>query len=291
MKVLITGAGGQLGYELKRTCPSGVELVAVDVPELDVTDGAAVREFVSATRPAVIVNAAAYTAVDTAEQNEAAAQRVNADGAENLARSAREYGARLVHVSTDFVFAGTQSHPYAPGDVTGPLSAYGRSKLEGERRVLTTCGEHAVVVRTSWLYGIGGANFVKTMLRLMGQRDQVRVIADQVGTPTWAFGLAELIWRIAPREQSPSILHWSDAGAASWYDFAVAIAEEGRAAGLLTRETQVLPIPTTEYPTPAVRPKYSVLDKQLTWQTLGLTGVHWRVQLRRMLQELRELPS
>ena len=280
MKVLITGARGQLGRALIATAPESAVLDATDVAELDICDAAAVAAHLAATRPDLVINAAAYTAVDRAESDEAAAHRINAEAVGNLARAAGDTGARLVHVSTDFVFDGRQSTPYAPDAAPNPLSAYGRTKLAGEQ----AAGAEALIVRTAWVYAAQGGNFVHTMLRLMAERDQVRVVADQIGTPTHATGLAEAIWSLSARD-ARGIFHHTDSGAASWYDFAVAIQEEALARGRLTREIPVEPIATADYPTPAMRPAYSVLDKSATAALIG-TAPHWRTRLRRMIEEL-----
>jgi dTDP-4-dehydrorhamnose reductase len=281
MKVLVTGASGQLGRALIATAPADLAIEPTDLAELDITDTAAVQVHVSATRPQLIINAAAYTAVDKAESDEATAYRINSEAVGNLAQAAGTVGARLVHVSTDFVFDGRQGTPYAPDSVPNPLSAYGRTKLAGEQ----AAGDAALIVRTAWVYSAQGSNFVRTMLRLMAERDQLRVVADQIGTPTFATGLAEVIWALAAQGAS-GIYHHTDSGTASWYDFAVAIQEEALACGRLTRAVPIEPIATTEYPTPAVRPAYSVLDKRATSALVGIAP-HWRVQLRRMLEELR----
>ncbi|MFH1020370.1 MAG: dTDP-4-dehydrorhamnose reductase [Pseudomonadota bacterium] len=287
MRVLLAGGNGQLGRELQHCKPSGIELLALGSRDLDLREAGLVAAKVSAVRPQVIINAAAYTAVDRAESDQDAAFAVNAQGAENLARAARLAGAYCLQVSTDFVFAGAQSRPHQPTDPTYPLGVYGASKLAGEQLALTAYPEGVAVVRTAWLYSAFGNNFVTTMLRLMGERDNLRVVADQIGTPTWARGLAEALWQMC-RVQPKGIWHWTDAGVASWYDFAVAIQEEGLDCGLLAREIPILPINTVEYPTPARRPSYSVLDKTGTWATLGMTPPHWRQALRRMLHEYKE---
>jgi dTDP-4-dehydrorhamnose reductase len=223
--VVVTGSGGQLGRELVHTAPAGVELHALRHADLDITRRDRVREVLHALRPAVMLNAAAYTAVDRAESEPERARSVNAAGPAHLAEAAAGLGARLIHVSTDFVFDGGRCRPYAPEDEPRPLGVYGRTKLEGERRVLAAGGD-AVVVRASWIYARNGRNFVNTMLRLMRERDEVGVVADQFGAPTWARGLARALWSLALEHQDvQGLLHYSDAGAASWYDLAVAVAE------------------------------------------------------------------
>lgn len=286
MKVLLTGAAGQLGRELQRTAPHGVVLVARDSAGLDITDFQAVAHLVAAERPDFIINSASYTAVDKAEAEPERARLVNGQGAAYLAEAARSSNAFLVQISTDFIFDGSTSRPYGPIDIPAPLGVYGTTKLAGEEAVRQILVDQCAIVRTAWLYSSYGHNFVKTMLRLMAEQEKVRVVADQIGTPTWAYGLAAAVWQITCRSL-PGIHHWSDAGVASWYDFAVAIQEEAVAVGLLTHMVPVLPITTAEYPTPAQRPGYSVLDKTSTWALLGGPSPHWRVQLRRMLTEYK----
>lgn len=283
MKALILGAAGQLGSELARTAPSGVRLVCRTSAQCNVADEAAVRETLGRERPDLIINAAAYTAVDKAESEPELAHAVNALGPANLA--AASGGARVFHLSTDFVFDGAQGHAYRVSDVPNPQSVYGRTKLEGERPILAL-GPKGLVLRTSWVYSAHGHNFVKTMLRLMRSRPEVRVVADQVGCPTWARGLAEALWRAADLTAIHGLHHWRDAGTAAWYDFAVAIAEEARSLRIIETPVTVEPIETRDYPTPARRPPFSLLDCGDTWRALGIRPPHWREQLRRMLVEL-----
>lgn len=283
MKALITGANGQLGWSLQQSAPQGAELICTDVAELDICDADAVDAFVAQHNPQLILNAAAHTAVDKAESEEELALRINATAVGNLATAARAHNARLVHVSTDFVFDGVSGVPYKPSDTPAPVSAYGRTKLAGEQ----AAGEGALIVRTAWVYAPKGNNFVRTMLRLMAERDEVRVVADQIGTPTYAPDLADALWALSAKGIT-GIHHYTDSGAASWYDFAVAIQEEGLAAGLLSRAVPIIPINTSDYPTPATRPHYSVLDKTSTFAALGAAAPHWRANLRKMLQEIKE---
>jgi dTDP-4-dehydrorhamnose reductase len=278
MKALITGCNGQLGRGLQATAPEGVTLVCVGSAELDLSQPDLIAPFVASVRPDVIINAAAYTAVDKAESDADRAMAVNGTAVGALADAARSVGARFVHVSTDFVFDGTAGTPYAPDAPTSPLGVYGETKLAGE----TLAGEDALIVRTAWVYAPVGGNFVHTMLRLMKERPEIRVVADQIGTPSYAPALAAAIWKLID-VGATGIHHYTDSGAASWYDFAVAIYEEGRAAGLLDKDVSILPIATADYPTPARRPSYSVLDKGKTFAALGGPGPHWRTHLRAMI--------
>jgi dTDP-4-dehydrorhamnose reductase len=285
MRALVTGASGQLGRELARTAPPQVQCIALDRTCLDVTDPDSVKRALDTHLPQIVINAAAYTAVDRAEQERERATAGNALAPGLLAEAARDRNLRLIHVSTDFVFDGTRNTPYMPNDITNPLGVYGATKREGELRVLATSADQAVIVRTGWVYAAVGNNFVNTMLRLMQERGDVGVVADQIGTPTWARGLARALWQLADHPDARGIYHWSDAGVASWFDFAVAIAEEARRCGRLTREATVRPIGTRDYPTPAQRPAYSVLDKTAIWSLLGTQPLHWRTALREMLCE------
>ena len=282
MKALIVGSQGQVGRALLASAPEGVTPIGLDLPELDVSDREAVRSALADVRPQILLNMAAYTAVDRAESEEADAHRVNAAAVKILAEEAHQAGAQLVHVSTDFVFDGSSGRPYLPEDRPRPLSAYGRTKLEGER----LAGEDALIVRTAWVYGPVGNNFVRTMLRLFSTQEEVRIVADQVGTPTYAPSLARALWALALRGER-GIHHFTDSGVASWYDFAVAIQEEASLLGLLERRVPVVPISTADFPTPATRPAYSVLDKRATYAALGKPAPHWRVNLREMLKEIQ----
>jgi len=294
MKVLVTGANGQVGRALLRARPSDVEFVGLTHHELDIADDQVVAACLRQHRPGVIVNAAAYTAVDRAESEPDLAARVNAQGPANLAKMARSIGARLLQLSTDFVFDGLSSRPYQPDSAAHPLSVYGRTKLDGEHAVRALLPDRSVVLRTAWVYAPEGRNFVQTMLRLMRKNGAVRVVCDQIGSPTAARSVAEVLWRIIARNELTGTHHWSDAGVASWFDFAVAIAEEAFAVHLLPEEPTVTPIRTEEYPTPARRPAYSVLDK-VSLADLGVDTVHWRKVLRSALGEIaraeRSLPE
>jgi dTDP-4-dehydrorhamnose reductase len=286
MKTLIIGANGQLGSALINCVPNGFDAVALSRSDLDLTDPQAIRRGLADAQPAVLINAAAYTAVDKAESDAEVAYTVNAHAVGTMATLCAERGIRLVHVSTDFVFDGALGRPYRPDDAPNPLGVYGASKLEGERRIAAVPGLDWRVIRTAWVYAASGRNFVLTMLRLFGERSVVKVVADQVGTPTSAASLAQCVWRAAADNGPSGILHFTDAGAASWYDFALAVYEEARALGLITSGVDIVPIGTEQYPTPARRPSYSVLDSRATRERLGLVAVHWRINLRKTLQGL-----
>jgi len=287
-RVAVAGsARGQLFHELLRTCPADVELLPLNGTgdeRLDIRDADAVRSAVAALAPDALINAAAWTAVDRAESEPEAAHAVNAAGAGHLAAAAAAADAHLVHVSTDFVFGASDGRPFATDAPTGPLSVYGRTKLDGEQRVREAAPE-AAILRTAWVYSSHGQNFVKSMLRLMGERDELGVVADQIGAPTWARSLAGACWAAATGRVSGT-LHWSGAGVASWYDFAQAIRDEATALGLLENAARVRPITTREYPLPAPRPAYSVLEIAPSAAALGLQPDHWRADLVRMLGEL-----
>lgn len=284
MKVLITGAGGQLGTALQKTAPQGVELNAIDVDDVDLTDEAMLTARLAVEAPEVIINAAAYTAVDKAESEEELARAINADAVGIMVEAMEQAGGKLVHVSTDFVFDGSSDRAYQPGDKRAPMSVYGRTKAEGEDYLR----EQDLLVRTAWVYAAGGANFVRTMIRLMKERDELRVVSDQLGAPTWAAGLARTIWELLQTDASGTF-HHSDAGRASWYDFAVAIAEEAYALGMIKAIPTIKPITTAEYPTPASRPAFSLLDSSKTRELLGDAPVPWRENLRTMLEEEKAL--
>lgn len=292
MNVLITGGGGQLASALVATRPSDGHLNVLSLAELDITDPNAVHTVVCDLKPDVVMNCAAYTAVDNAESDSEAALAVNHDGAKNLAEAASKVGARMVYPSTDFVFDGSQSQPWKPMDKKNPLSVYGSTKSAGEDIVLDTLNEQALVVRTAWVYEVGGKNFVYTMLRLMQERDSIQVVADQIGTPTWARSLAAAIWCML-ENRLHGIHHWTDLGQTSWYEFAVTIASVAKELGILQRTPLVEPIPTTDFPTPAQRPLYSVLDKCETWDALRETTCMppklWNENLRQMMGELKNV--
>ena len=291
MKVLLTGREGQLGTALQASLPEGVILIATGRSELDLADHAACRQAVRGHRPDWVLNAGAYTAVDRAESEADRAMAINAGAPQAFAQALRETGGRLLQVSTDFVFNGAQGSPYRPDQALDPLGVYGATKAAGETAALALSG--ARVLRTSWVYGPVGKNFCLTMLRLHALKaaagEPLGVVADQVGCPTATHTLASACWRaigIGADADGPRILHWSDAGAASWYDFAVAIGELGVAAGLLERAAVVRPLSTAAYPTPAQRPSYSLLDCTSSRAALGQEPLYWRAALAQVLERV-----
>ncbi len=288
MKVLVVGCNGQLGHSLADTASSTVEIIGLDLPELDITDAAAVLEICSETRPDVIVNAAAYTAVDQAETEVALATAVNVEGPRNIAVAARDINSRLIHISTDFVFDGQSSTPYRTDTPPSPLSVYGQTKRDGELAALEAAPNSTVVIRTSWLYSKTGSNFVKTMLRLMSEKDELGIVADQIGTPTWSDSLAMAIWGFAQVPALNGIFHWSDLGETTWQGFAVAIQEEALSLGLLKSAIPIRPITTADYPTPAIRPPYSVLDCSKSHSAIKMRPQEWRTNLREMLKGMTD---
>jgi dTDP-4-dehydrorhamnose reductase len=306
-RILLVGVNGQVGQELQRTLAPLGEVIGVGRETMDLAQPKSVRQVISEARPNLIVNAAAYTAVDKAETETELARIINASAPLVMAEEAQRLGATLFHISTDYVFDGRKNTPYTEQDETNPLSVYGQSKLEGEEGIQKTCSSH-IILRTAWVYGTyGKSNFVKTMLRLFSERPEVRVVADQVGTPTWAGDIAESVATLVQKFSldsggeatsststmtsgrtcsSPTgIYHFTNSGVASWYDFAVAIAEEAKQLGFPVKVQRIVPITTPEYPTPAKRPAYSVLSTQKVSASLGTYPSHWRHGLRQMLGE------
>lgn len=284
MKVLITGCYGQLGSSLRREFEGDRDIDATytDYDTLDITDREAVNRFVADNHFDMIVNCAAYTAVDRAETDEILASSLNTGAVGNLAQAALKAGAKILHISTDYVFSGQGFRPYEENDEPYPQSIYGRTKLEGEALLSSFC-QNAVIIRTAWLYSEFGNNFVKTMLRLSETKPEINVVADQIGTPTYAGDLAAAIHSVIKYQNwTPGIYHFTNEGVASWYDFTKAIFE------IKGVSTPVNPIPTSAYPTPAKRPLYSVLSKQKIKNTYGLEIPYWRDSLKRCLDRMEQ---
>jgi dTDP-4-dehydrorhamnose reductase len=320
MKILITGQGGQLAWELEQTSPDSLDVICLSSKALDISNQKNVNQVLFSHKPDVVINAAAYTAVDKAETEQDKAYAVNKLGSEYLALACKALKAKLIHVSTDFVFDGTSSTPYQTDDRTNPINVYGASKLAGDMKVNEILGSDATIIRTAWVYSAQGNNFVKTMLRFMAEKDQLGIVYDQVGTPTWAKGLAKMIWSLIGKSNkaqgskelgdsadsstlepsseaslelssapsSAKMLHWTDAGVCSWYDFAIAIQELAIEKGMLDKTIPVRPIPASAYPTPAARPSFSVIDKTSAEEASGVQTIHWRKQLSAMMDELKQ---
>lgn len=280
-RVLVTGAGGQLGRELIAARFPGAEIVGLDRHQCDIENRGQLAEVFRRFRPNAVINAAAYTAVDRAELEAARAFQANATGVHNVAEEARAIGARLIHVSTDYVFDGAESSPYAPDARPSPLGVYGSSKLAGETAFLAS-GVNGVVVRTAWLYSAGGKNFLRTILGMLGSGRDLRVVSDQIGTPTSASELATVLLQSALDSTLNGVVHWTNAGMCSWYDFAVAIRGLAKDRSITTSEVRIIPIRTEDYPSVARRPAYSVLDSSLLWSIYGQPN-HWRDALANVL--------
>ena len=292
-KILLTGITGQVGQELERTLSSIGEVIGVSRAELDLGQPDQIQPRIAEIKPQVIVNAAAYTAVDKSETETDVAMTINADAPKAIARSAQDIGATLVHISTDYVFNGQNHTPYLETDQTSPLGVYGSSKLLGEEGVRQNCDRH-IILRTAWVYGSRGhGNFIKTMLRLGADREELRVVEDQIGSPTWSYDIAVAITSLVAKSLDDSEIqgtyHFTNSGVASWYDLAVAIFAEAKQLGFPLKIERVLPITTADYPTPAQRPAYSVLSKVKITETLGVYPPHWRESLRKMLTEWKSL--
>jgi dTDP-4-dehydrorhamnose reductase len=288
MNILLIGRDGQVGQELIGALSALGPVTALGRADLDLAQPDQIAATVADLQPEVIVNAAAYTAVDRAESEPELADCINAKAPEHLAKAAAACNARLVHISTDYVFNGEQSRPYRETDATAPLGVYGQSKLAGEAAIRAHAPQH-LILRTAWVYGAQGkANFVKTMLRLGAERESLRVVYDQVGSPTWAQDIAQAIAQLIPKMGSSTFgtYHYTNSGVASWYDFAIAIFEEAHALGYPLNVQQVEPITTDQYPTPAQRPPYSVLTGGKIASLLGQHAPHWRSSLRAMLKEM-----
>lgn len=290
MKILVTGKGGQLAQELENSLVEDHQLITLSVDQLDITNIDLVNQTIQTQQPDLVINAAAYTAVDKAETDKKQAFAVNHTGAKNLALACKQYNIRLLHVSTDFVFDGTKNTPYQTDDKPNPINVYGASKLAGDLAVMEILPS-AVIVRTAWVYSAHGNNFVKVMLKLMAEKPSMGIVYDQVGTPTWAAGLAKWLLAVVEKPDVAGMYHWTDAGVASWYDFAVAIQELGIEKGLLKHSIPISPIPASQYPTPAERPSFSVIDKTSAEIAADIKTVHWRQQLSSMMDQLTAVDS
>lgn len=292
MRVLITGAYGQVGHELMRWAPAGFEVVGLGSAELDIANVEQVAEMVARIQPQLIINAAAYTSVDKAESDAARAFAVNRDGVANLACAAERLAIPLLHISTDYVFAGDAVEPYRESDPTGPTGVYGVSKLAGEQALAEHCSRY-LVLRTSWVFGVHGNNFVKTVLRLACERDELSVVADQHGGPTSARSIAAALWQLAQLygqqgELVWGVYHFSGSPSCSWHGFAEEIVQQAHKRGLIARVSNVHRIRTPDSPTPARRPRWSVLDCSRLSSMFGIAIPDWRLELADLLGELKQ---
>lgn len=282
MKILVTGAHGQLGRSLQKefAADKDIEAIYTGAEDLDITNAEAVERFLQENPVDMVVNCAAYTAVDKAESDNLKAAAINSGAVGNLGQAAAKYGVRVIHISTDYVFSGENFRPYEENDEPYPQSIYGRTKLEGEGLLTSFCND-TMIIRTAWLYSEFGNNFVKTMLRLAGERDEISVVSDQVGSPTYAGDLAKAIHSVIKSDRwVPGIYHFTNEGVASWYDFTKAIFE------ITGKNTRVKPIRTSEYPTPAKRPLYSVLSKNKIKANYGIEIPYWRDSLKECIEKL-----
>lgn len=289
-KVLLIGAKGQVGQELQVTLPYLGEVISIGREELDLTNSEKISQLIREIRPDYLVNAAAYTAVDKAETEPDLAYSINAIAPKIMAESAEKIKAKFLHISTDYVFDGRKNTPYLETDMTNPLGVYGQSKLRGEEEIKTV-NSQAIILRTAWVYGsYGKSNFVKTMLRLGKEREELKVVVDQVGSPTWSKDIATAITQLLINvDNPPGIYNFTNSGVASWFDLTKAIFEEAKISGIPLKIQRVIPITTAEYPTPAVRPAYSVLSGQKISQQLGYIPPYWRDSLKAMLNQLFNL--
>lgn len=292
-KILLIGITGQVGQELQQTLPSIGEVIGIDRQSLDLSQPEQIQARIADIQPNIIVNAAAYTAVDKSESEPNLAMTINATAPKAIALAAQNIGAKVLHISTDYVFNGQNHTPYQESDRTEPLGVYGKSKLLGEIGVRENCDRH-LILRTAWVYGSRGhGNFVKTMLRLGAERTELKVVADQIGSPSWSYDIAIAITQLLEKsladESVNGIYHFTNSGVASWYDLALATFDEARQLGFPLKIEQVIPITTAEFPTPTQRPAYSVLAKTKITKTLGIHPPYWRDSLRKMLHEWKLL--
>ncbi|MEA5594377.1 dTDP-4-dehydrorhamnose reductase [Rivularia sp. UHCC 0363] len=286
--ILLIGCKGQVGTQLQKTFEPCSNLTAVARPIVELAQPETLRDLIRENQPSIIINAAAYTAVDKAESEPELANTINAVAPEVLAQEAERLRACLIHISTDYVFDGKTNNPYQENHPTNPLSVYGKTKLAGEEAIRSNCSNH-FILRTAWVYGTGGkSNFVKTMLRLGSQKPELKVVADQIGSPTWSKDIAQIIAALVTKTpQETGTYHYTNSGVASWYDFAIAIFEEAKHLGFPLQIERVIPITTSEYPTPATRPSYSVLNCAKISTIIESHPPHWRQSLREMLQEFQ----
>ncbi len=291
MRILVCGAGGQVGHELvDRAKQYGLEALGMTRDQLDITNADQIADLVTRAKPGLIINAAAYTHVDNAETQREQAYAVNCDGAARLAEAARQASVPLLHISTDYVFSGEARTPYSEADEVAPTGVYGASKLAGEAAIQNAMDQY-LILRTSWVYGAHGHNFVKTMLRLGAQRDSLSVVADQFGCPTQAGSIADVLLQLTQRFERDGALawglyHYTGRSPCTWFDFAVEVFRQAEAKGMLPKQPQMSPITTAQYPTPARRPAWSVLDCSKFETTFGIETLDWHDDLSVVLDAL-----
>ena len=293
-KLLLTGAEGQLGQTFQAHFPSSdlsqkYRLLTADIQEMDLTKEKSISDFLQSNIPSLIVNCGAYTSVDTAETEVEAARKINDGAVSCIARWASENNCRMIHISTDFVFDGRKREPYSPFDETNPLGIYGETKLAGESHLLKLLPKDGVVLRASWLYSEHGHNFVKTMIELMNRKSELGVVNDQIGSPTSTHSLVRVLLSLIEHCTINGVLHWCDGAAISWYDFAIEIQRQAYKHGLLEREIPIKPLTTEEYPTAAVRPRYSVLHRGTTLEKLSLHVTNWQAELKAVVLQIKAL--
>ncbi len=285
MKIMITGAKGQLGQALVASKPKDVLLYALSRHELDLADSKKIHECIDSIQPDWIINTAAITHVDMAEKNKEQCFAINAEAVHQMALAAKKTGAKVLQVSTDYVFDGKQGSPYLPDAAVNPINLYGESKALAEEWVTTLLPNQGWILRPTWIYSASGGLFVNTVLRLLREKDSLQIVDDQIATPTSADELVKFIWKMISLEPTPGIYHFTDGGVASRYDFAVAIAEEALSLGKLSSKKPILPVSSSHFPTPAKRPAFSVLDKHSSWAACDYTPLHWREALRMVLSK------
>lgn len=293
MKILLTGSTGQIGHEIIKLKPNDIEIISPDRNQLDLSNYKLCKEVVLKINPDWIINCGAYTAVDDAENDIRLSNQINANAPKAFTEIINEKNSNLLHISTDFVFDGKQSFPYEEKQKRNPLGQYGRSKALGEELIENNLNsiENATILRTSWVISPRGKNFILTMLKLHNEREEINVVSDQIGSPTSAHEIAKACWKIVElkkKDKLPFILHWSDAGVASWFDLAVAVGEIAKELKIIDKTAIVNPITTSDYPTPAQRPKYSVLNTFNTAKLLKRKPKYWRTSLKEILYEYKK---
>ncbi|PCI57696.1 MAG: dTDP-4-dehydrorhamnose reductase [Gammaproteobacteria bacterium] len=288
MNIIVIGHSGQLAWELAQLTNADTTITCLGREQIDITCQQSITDTLKKYQANAVINASAYTSVDQAESDKKNAYKINGIAVKNIANVCQKLSLHLVHISTDFVFNGDKGSPYLPHDTIEPLGIYGASKAEGEKAITQIIPNDSCIIRTSWVYSTHGNNFVKTMLRLMADKSELGVISDQIGSPTYAKTLAK-VCLLASKNKVSGIHHWTDAGVATWYDFAVAIQELALEKGVLEKSIPIKPISTADYPTPAARPSYSVLDKSSCNDVFSdLPLVHWRSQLSDMMNQLKK---